>query len=383
MRTSTRILFLLILFTSQTGDLFSQPNPTLSMIQFHGSRDSVVIRLRFHNNNVIWGCEGIQAAVGYDPQKMQPSLKPGRRWIHALKFASNNWLDYSNPFIEADGIDPDIAGYAEVAASGNISIGANQQFDLCKMSFEPQDQSTTTSFAYYGNTGASGQTGYLWIGDPDMRAFGSTSGLTAYYPVELLTFRAELQGDAIVLYWATAQEKNNQGFAVEKRFATHSPMDEQWAQIDFVKTRNGTTNSRTDYMTIDRLVHTTGVYEYRLKQIDHDGTFEYSPIVRVDVASQTTSFRLEQNYPNPFGAATTNQTSTSIRYSVPASAKTQRIRLTVYDLFGRVVERLVEEEKFPGEYSISFYAGDLPSGQYIYQMHTNGIMITKRMTYLR
>jgi flagellar hook assembly protein FlgD len=75
---------------------------------------------------------------------------------------------------------------------------------------------------------------------------------------------------------------------------------------------------------------------------------------------------LNQNYPNPFNPSTT------ISYTLPAVASSfslsQKVHLAVYDIQGRKVETLVNEEQKPGYYKFEWNANHLASGMYIYQL---------------
>jgi hypothetical protein len=71
------------------------------------------------------------------------------------------------------------------------------------------------------------------------------------------------------------------------------------------------------------------------------------------------SFSLSQNYPNPFNP------STRIQYSIP---QTSDVVIKVYDVLGNEIETLVNEEKQTGTYELTWYAGNLPSGVYFYQL---------------
>src|SRR5690606_5091234 len=102
----------------------------------------------------------------------------------------------------------------------------------------------------------------------------------------------------------------------------------------------------------------SGKYQYRLKQIDFDGTFEYSNVIEAEINSPT-KFSLEQNYPNPFNP------STSIQYAI---GNRQFVTLKVYDVLGNEVSTLVNEEKPAGSYDVEFNASNLASGIYYYQL---------------
>ena len=83
-----------------------------------------------------------------------------------------------------------------------------------------------------------------------------------------------------------------------------------------------------------------GKYQYKLKQIDYDGTFEYSQIVEVEIPF-VNEFSLSQNYPNPFNPSTTVSVWQSAQSAVIVTLK-------VYDILGREVATLVNEEKPAG-----------------------------------
>ncbi|MHB8578784.1 MAG: T9SS type A sorting domain-containing protein [Ignavibacteriaceae bacterium] len=91
-------------------------------------------------------------------------------------------------------------------------------------------------------------------------------------------------------------------------------------------------------------------------------------------ANAVTNFTLSQNYPNPFNP------STEISFSV---AKSGLVTLKVYDLLGRLVSTLVNENKSTGNYTVRFDASRLSSGTYIYQMSSNGVLLTKKMVLLK
>ncbi|MDX1702327.1 MAG: T9SS type A sorting domain-containing protein, partial [Melioribacteraceae bacterium] len=118
----------------------------------------------------------------------------------------------------------------------------------------------------------------------------------------------------------------------------------------------------------------SGSYHYRLKQIDIDGTFEYSDLIEVNIAPPS-QFTLDQNYPNPFNP------TTKIRYSVPLSISEQNIdvKLIVYDVLGKEVVTIVDETQSAGNYEVSFNASEYPSGLYFYTINSGSFQQTRKM----
>jgi photosystem II stability/assembly factor-like uncharacterized protein len=94
-----------------------------------------------------------------------------------------------------------------------------------------------------------------------------------------------------------------------------------------------------------------------------------------------TDYVLFQNYPNPFNP------STKIKYSIPASLNPSKggtfVTLRIYDLLGREIETLVNEEKQAGTYEVTWSATELPSGVYFYQIKTGNFIETKKMVLIR
>jgi hypothetical protein len=183
-----------------------------------------------------------------------------------------------------------------------------------------------------------------------------------FLPVELTSFTGNTAtSGGVVLNWTTATEKNNSGFDVER-----SADNTTFTKIGFVK-GNGTTTQVHVYRYADLLA--SGKAYYRLKQTDYDGTFEYSKTVEV-VASQPKAFSLSQNYPNPFNP------STKIAFTIASPAQ---VSLKVYDVLGREVTTLVNEQKGAGNYEVSFDASKLASGLYLYKLTAGSYTQTRKL----
>lgn len=194
-------------------------------------------------------------------------------------------------------------------------------------------------------------------------------------PVELTSFSASFSNRAILLNWETATEVNNYGFEVERQVVSRSAPGGalgNWENIGFVE-GNGSSNSPKYYLfTDDQIFHS--YYNYRLKQIDNDGTFEYSNEIEVFVKIIPSSIVLEQNYPNPF-----NPTA-SIQYAI---SNRQFVTINVYDVLGNKIATLVNEEKPGGVYEVEFDGNIRASGMYMYSLQTLDNIISKKMMLLK
>ena len=190
----------------------------------------------------------------------------------------------------------------------------------------------------------------------------------AQVPVELTSFTFSMANNSVVLNWTTATEVNNNGFAIER-----SADRENWEQIEFLAGKGTTTEPQT-YAFVDISIINSGTYFYRLKQIDFDGSFEYSPelIVFVDLIPQT--YILTQNYPNPFNP------STKINYSLPTASF---VSIKIYDALGNEIMTLVNESKDAGYYETTFDASEFASGIYLYKMESGNYVQVKKMIILK
>jgi|GEM_PF-6691924 len=168
-------------------------------------------------------------------------------------------------------------------------------------------------------------------------------------PVELTAFSGVVNGSLVHLNWTTASETNNAGFYIER-----SLEGGVFDQIQFVAGA-GTSLNPTIYQYTDDLSNFVGEqWTYRLKQVDFDGTFEYSDPVELRLANAD-NVELHPGYPNPFNA------QVIIQYDLP---RDMHIRLAVYDMQGRELRLLQEGFSAGGRHQFQFDAIELPSGVY-------------------
>jgi hypothetical protein len=178
--------------------------------------------------------------------------------------------------------------------------------------------------------------------------------------------------DKVKLNWTTGTETNNSGFEIERRAPSKSPPKretfEEWEKIGFVSGFGTTTEPKSYSFTDDNV--TTGKYKYRLKQVDYDGTFEYSNEVEIEVNLLPKEFILYQNYPNPFNPIT------KIKFSVP---KQTRLKINLYNVLGELVQIITEGLYEAGNYEAELNAETLPSGIYIYKFESSEFVQSKKL----
>jgi Secretion system C-terminal sorting domain len=191
-------------------------------------------------------------------------------------------------------------------------------------------------------------------------------------PVELISFIGDVYENKVVLNWTTSTETNNKGFEIQRQLVSRQlPVCNKWEKIGFAD-GYGTTTEPKSYSFIDKNL-TAGTYNYRLKQIDFDGTFNYSQDVEVDVIVPG-EFSLSQNFPNPFNPTTT------IKYSLMNDGM---VTLQVYNILGKKVLTLVNESKKAGDYSIKLNGSNLPSGVYLYRIQSGDFIAGRKMILLK
>ena len=201
--------------------------------------------------------------------------------------------------------------------------------------------------------------------------FVTTSWDNTALPVELSSFNYETLKGNVTLHWTTSSEINNPGFDVE-RSDFNGQISNGWNRVGFIS-GNGTTSSINIYSFTDRNL-SSGKYNYRLKQIDYNGNYEYFSLNSDVIIATPKNFFLGQNYPNPFNP------STVINYNIPQDSY---VKIKLYDNTGREVRTLLSEFISAGYYTINFNVSDLASGIYFYNINAGEYTATKKMMLVR
>lgn len=165
-------------------------------------------------------------------------------------------------------------------------------------------------------------------------------------PVELTHFQAQLRPNQTTqLDWQTATELNNAGFEVER-----SQDARHWVKIGYVEGK-GTTNETQNYRHIDPDPR-PGINYYRLRQIDYDGQFEYSPVRSVRVGELNVRI-----FPNPIGE---EQQLNVIFEKTPSREATT---LRIFDISGQILRQAPLDGR-----SNQISLGELPAGVYFVEV---------------
>ena len=117
-----------------------------------------------------------------------------------------------------------------------------------------------------------------------------------------------------------------------------------------------------------------GVFQLWLQGISDVRRTGCTNVATEEAAEIPAAFALEANYPNPFNP------TTRIRYALPQRAP---VRLSVYDVQGRLVTVLVEAEQATGWHEVAFESGALPSGVYFYELEAGVFRAVRQMLLLR
>jgi hypothetical protein len=197
-------------------------------------------------------------------------------------------------------------------------------------------------------------------------------------PVELTTFEATVHGAAkpssygseAVLQWATASETDNAGFEVQHQAPDAS--EDEWTRVAFVE-GHGTTNKTRRYSHRMQDLE-LGTHKFRLKQVDLDGSFEYTASVEAVVALAG-SFDVVSPYPNPFRQRSTFTLTV---------AETQQVDVTAYNQLGQRVATLHNGELAPNtKHTFRLEADRLSSGMYFIQIRGEEFSAMERAILVR
>ena len=189
-------------------------------------------------------------------------------------------------------------------------------------------------------------------------------------PVELASFEGTATDGGVRLTWQTASEQNNAGFEVQRKAGPSG-----WNRVGYVESKADggiTTEAKSYQFVVGDLP--VGTHQFRLRQVDLDGSPQVHGPIEVDVQMQE-ALRLTVPAPSPVSSTAT------LSFAVKEEAEAS---VAVYDMLGRKVQTLFDGRPTPGESTrLRLDASGLPSGPYIIRLRADGQTRTQRMMVVR
>lgn len=274
---------------------------------------------------------------------------------YVLPFARNNGFPFN-----AGAMWNEVAGSRNVMADGQPFGGVSAHWDAL----------SSGATRYLGVRGMMGSnTHYAWVRvtfyDVDhivihdwayesIPGQGIDAGEGIPLPVELVAFNAQLKAGSTHLTWRTASEQNNAGFDLQRSEDGTSFLSLAWVE------GRGNTAEQQDYFYDDKNLREGKTYYYRLRQVDYDGQFDFSPVVTVTVGGKGAA--AGEFYPNPAPAG---------KVTLDFTAKEDgEWKVTVFDAAGKLAnfQNLPDFSAAEGSNALAFDFSGLPGGVYFVKM---------------
>lgn len=208
--------------------------------------------VRFYAKNIF--------EINYDGYRVEYSLNGGDTWTPLGTAVAANWYDFTTT-----------ANDRPFPANQPYFNATNATFTLKSFATSVFQGNNRVAFRFvFASDGSSTAAG---LAIDDFEILGPTN---IALPVDLKVFTASrLNTENVLLKWITASEKDNAGFEIERKLDWNAPFE----KVAFVKGK-GTTSVTTNYQLQDANNQAYSSF-YRLKQIDHNGDFQYSHIIVV------------------------------------------------------------------------------------------------------
>lgn len=339
-------------------------------IVVHKDESKLSLLLQINNNTGVDAMGGATIVIGFDTTSLSFKNLP----VKNVDYTFHNFCGgvYSTATVTRPMIDKIWVNiYLPIT---NVNLGSlvaktDEWMDVVTINFDIKNTEGKTSFFWLTNSS------FWGIYDDDNITLWETGSFVnktdISLSVELGSFSATLFEDKkVLLKWSTISSVNHLGFEIEKK-SVGKNQETEWEKIGYIASA-GNSNTLIEYSFIDETPHKSALVQYRLKNLNADGTFTYSNIIEVQISP--VNFSLEQNYPNPFNP------STKIVVKLPQSEK---MKLVVYNLLGEEIIELANSEFEAGIHEFNFNAAGLASGIYIYRIESNAFSDTKKMVLLR
>ncbi len=348
------------------GDSWSQQAKLVAADRALGDRFGVSVSIS--------GDYAIVGADGKDDDAGSAYIfkRDGVSWSQQTKLVASD-RDAGDRFGTSVSISDD---YAIVGALFDDDAGSAYIFKRDGVSWSQQtklvasDRATDDFFGY--SVSISGDYAIVGALQENYGAFGSAyiysvPASDVPLPISLASFGAKVQGGSVELSWKTASETDNAHFLIYRN-------NEVIASIDGA----GTTSEPQSYSFTDNTVVPGVSYTYVLADVDyaneevrHTDKAVTMVIPENDLPQE---FALNANYPNPFNPSTT------ISYQLSANSQ---VELSIYDMSGKKVMTLINDNMPAGYHETSWNASDFTSGIYFYRLTAGNFVETKKMVLMK
>ena len=229
-----------------------------------------------------------------------------------------------------------------------------------------------TSWSEEGVDSRDAQNNTVTLGGIESLSRWTLGSESAPLPVELAAFEGAETDRGVELTWQTASETRNAGFEVQRR--TAATAEAAWNEVGFVESNaeGGTSTEATTYRFTDKdLPYAADELEYRLRQVDVDGSETLTDPVEIERAVE--QLELRKTFPNPASG------QAIVQFAVPGR---QDVALRLYDVLGRQV-RTVQQGALEGRQELQVDLSGLPSGTYFVRLRAEDHVRTQRLTVVR
>lgn len=225
-----------------------------------------------------------------------------------------------------------------------------------------RDYNADGAWAFYRTSASIASTSVIFTAIDTFGQFTVASNGTSPLPVSLLSFGGKRTNDVVKLDWVTASEINSRGFEVQRSYNA----SEAFETIGEVKSIGNNKGTKSSYNYTDKQADLNQTIYYRLKQMDMDGKYSYSPVVVINAAEGTETTTV---YPNPFS----NEFSVRVHSGADANAVVRIVDITGKEMYMK--SHTVQS----GSSNITIDGAALKAGLYFVTIELNGVKQTVKL----
>jgi len=323
-----------------------------------GDGDKDVVSGSFTGNTVAWHQNGDSEGGGNGSSWSRTNITTSAETVESV-FAADIDEDGDQDVLSASQNDDTVAWYRN-----GTSEGGGDGSSWTKSNISTTADNPTSVFA----SDIDGD------GDQDVLSTTRFSDTVYWYrhenepiPVELVSFEAARHTESVILKWTTASEQNNAGFEVQRHVSS------EWEPISFIGGAGTTSKPQTYRLHDSDLPYEAESVNYRLKQIDTDGSTSYSGTRTLKIGAPK-GLALHAPFPNP------TEGQVTLRYALPRKTA---VSIRIYDVLGRRVATLQHGTEDAGRKEVQVSTSGLSPGTYFVRMQAGEKMKTKQLTVVR